>query len=245
MVAEIWLAGSMLLVLLAITRSSLLQGRWQQALPSILAGAWIYLTWNEVSRKSLAQIYAPLAQPDLLVLILMVPIIESLIGIRAAVRLIAPDHRVTRWQRVVEGLPPLSLFAGLRLLIAQAFQAAPQGIDFDTFGTGLVICVSLILLLLPIALQWVLPQLVWRIELYLMLRVILLLAILVGYGLATLQPVSQLDASFSWRGTAIVFIGMCSIALIGAVSAGAVERLRRRMRPTTGYLTVEDHRPVR
>ncbi len=226
-VTEIWLAGAMLLVLLAIIRCSLHSGWWRLALPALLAGGWIYLTFDEISRKSLAQIYAPLTKLDLLVLILMVPIVESVTGIRAAVRLIEPGYRAGWWQQIVEILPPLSLFAGLRLLIAQALQFNPPGVDFETFGMGLVISFTLAILLLPVVLQWLLPPLVWRIELYLLLRVILLLAILAGYGFVTLQPVSPPDASFSWRGTGLVFGGMCLIALFGAVSVRIVERIRR------------------
>lgn len=238
---EIWLAGAILLALLAIVRSSLLTTWWRLAIPALLTGLWVWLTYGDIARKNLAQIYAPLAQPDALALILMIPIAESIIGMRSATRHINPAHKTNWWQQMLALTPYLSLFAALRLLIAQAFQFAPSGMDFDTFGLLLALAMMSAMLLLPQLLQWLLPVLVWRVELYLLLRAILLLGIFAGYAFMTLQPVPPPDASFSWKGTGIVLAGMCAIALIGAVLSNALHRVWRKFRLTTDYVAINDN----
>jgi hypothetical protein len=88
--------------------------------------------------------------------------------------------------------------------------------DFDTSGLLLSLSVTASLLVIPLLLQWLLPNLLWRLELYVILRGMFLLAIFVGYGLITWQPVSSPRADLSWRGTGIVCGGMLGLVLLGA-----------------------------
>jgi len=238
-VTDVWLAGAILVFLLAAVRGSLLTEWWKIAIPAGLAGGWVYLTFDEISRKSLAQIYAPLAQPDLLALLLMIPLVESMIGLRAAARRVDTTRPLARWQDLLAVLPNLSLLLAMRLLTAQAFQAAPGMFDFDTFGLLLSLSVTASLLVIPLLLQWLLPNLLWRLELYVILRGMFLLAIFVGYGLITWQPVSSPRADLSWRGTGIVCGGMLGLVLLGAWLSRWSKRLSQRLRFTTDLHRME------
>lgn len=230
---ELWLAGAVLLYLLAVVRNSLLDGWWRAAVPAVLCGLWSAMIYPEIARLPLARIYAPLANLDVLVLVLMIPVAECIMGMRSAVRQADPAFAPAWWQRMLAMTPPLSLFAALRLLLAQAFQVAPSGVDFDTYGIALSATVALTLSLFPWALRLLLPDRLWRIELDLLLRAFLLLGIFAGYAVTTLEPTPPADASFSWKGTLLVFAGMLLIALCGASLGGMLRRMLHKL--TRGY----------
>jgi hypothetical protein len=226
---EIWLAGALLAVLLAIVRSSLLPQWWQAAVPAVLVAVWVQASYDTVARLPLARVYAPLADRDVLALVLMTFIAESVIAIRAALRFTDEQVRPTTWQQMLALTPMLSLFAGLRLIAAHAFQYVPATVDFGTFGFGLALVVFVALTAAPQLVRIVLPERPWRIELYLLLRTLLIVGIFAGYATVTITPTPPPDASLSLSTMGFVVGGLVAIGLLGAMCDGALmNALRKR-----------------
>ena len=221
---EIWLAGALLAVLLAIVRSSLLPRWWQATVPAVLAAVWILASYDDIARLPLARVHAPLGDGDVLALILMVFIAESVVAIRAALRLVDDAFRPGIWQQMFALTPMVSLFAALRLLVAHAFQYVPAGVGFSAFGVMLAVVVFIGLAAMPPLVRVSLPDRAWRIELYLLLRALLIVGIFAGYATVTMAPTPPPDASLSLSTMGLVLAGLIGIATAGAVCDGAIAK---------------------
>lgn len=229
--AAAWLSGAVLLVLVAVVRATLLPNLAMAAAPAMVAGVWVLGTVDTLSRKALAQVYAPLLQPEALGLLLMLPIAESIFAIRTTLRLADGREPGRPVSRMLAMTPPLSLFAALHLLLAHAYQQVPTDMSFETFGRWLALATFVVLWGAVATVRVLLPERTWRLELHLLLRGVLLVLAFGAHALSTMGPLPAPDASLSLRHTAVVFGGLCGVAATGGLLGPLVAaRWRSRSR---------------
>lgn len=218
------MAGACLIVLLTIIRASLQPAWWQAWFGASWLALFAWLTYDRVASWNLGRVYALFQNRDWLVLLLLLPVVESILGIRAALRMVDGSPLARWWQRLLGALPNLSCLGALLLLHAHAFHFI-SAIDFDQLGWAFAVSVWLGCGALPRFLQWLLPEREWRIELYLLLRVLLLLGLFAGYALVTLAPTPAPDASFSWKGLGLLLALLIVIGGLGALLHGWLLRM--------------------
>lgn len=202
---------------------------------AIVVAAWSWFASDEIARQALTQVYAPLRSPDALALVLMVPVAESVLGIRRIIRDASGAASAARVSQVLAATPTLSLLFALRPLLAHAYQNVPTSMSFDTFGTLLTIVVGLVTFGIPASLRALLPERDWRLELCLLLHLFVLAAVTVGYAWVTMGPLPPSDASISWRGTGVLVFG----GLVVATTAACLGPRIARWRTTRGWLRTD------